>query len=186
MSVAWKVHYAKLRRWTVPLLAITILAVIVVLFPHVGRVAGGARRWLPLGGLFNFQPAELAKLGMILYLSNFLANRGARVREFGAGLMPPLIVFLILAVAILRQPDLGSVLILAMITGVMLFIGGARMLEMYPVSPLLRNQASSIGITSYDGRVFYGLNADRDAMADIGVLAVGVPLEDAEEAHAVF
>ncbi|MFI9509417.1 wax ester/triacylglycerol synthase family O-acyltransferase [Nocardia sp. NPDC052566] len=55
-----------------------------------------------------------------------------------------------------------------------MYIGGARMLEMYPVSPLLRNQASSIGITSYDGRVFYGLNADRDAMADIGVLAASV------------
>ncbi|MEU7628476.1 wax ester/triacylglycerol synthase family O-acyltransferase [Nocardia sp. NPDC049220] len=55
-----------------------------------------------------------------------------------------------------------------------MFIGGARMLEMYPVSPLLRNQASSIGITSYDGRVFYGLNADRDAMADIDVLAAAV------------
>jgi WS/DGAT/MGAT family acyltransferase len=55
-----------------------------------------------------------------------------------------------------------------------MYIGGARMLEMYPVSPLLRNQASSIGITSYDGRVFYGLNADRDAMADVGVLSAAV------------
>ncbi|WP_040721342.1 WS/DGAT/MGAT family O-acyltransferase [Nocardia veterana] len=55
-----------------------------------------------------------------------------------------------------------------------MYIGGARMLEMYPVSPLLRNQASSIGITSYDGRVFYGLNADREAMADIAVLAAAV------------
>ncbi len=55
-----------------------------------------------------------------------------------------------------------------------MYIGGARMLEMYPVSPLLRRQASSIGITSYDGHVFYGLNADRDAMADIGVLAAAV------------
>ncbi|MGV9679715.1 WS/DGAT/MGAT family O-acyltransferase [Nocardia sp. NPDC003482] len=55
-----------------------------------------------------------------------------------------------------------------------MYIGGARILEMYPVSPLLRNQASSIGITSYDGRVFYGLNADRDAMADIGVLSAAV------------
>jgi cell division protein FtsW len=126
MSVAWKVHYAKLRRWTVPLLGVTVLAVIIVLFPHIGRVAGGARRWLPIGGVFNFQPAELAKLGMILYLSNFLANRGPRTREFWSGLVPPLIVFLVLAVAILKQPDLGSVLVLAMITGVMLFIGGAR------------------------------------------------------------
>ena len=130
MSVAWKVHYARLRRWTVPLLVLTVLAVIVVLFPHVGRAAGGARRWLPLGGVFNFQPAELAKLGLILYLSNFLANRGARVRQFIPGLVPPLLVLLILAVAILKQPDLGSVLILAMIAGVMLFVGGARLVHL--------------------------------------------------------
>ncbi|MEU0541575.1 wax ester/triacylglycerol synthase family O-acyltransferase [Nocardia sp. NPDC005978] len=55
-----------------------------------------------------------------------------------------------------------------------MFIGGARMLEMYPVSPLLRFQALSIGLTSYDGRVFYGLTADRDAMADIAVLTASV------------
>ncbi|MGW0180904.1 WS/DGAT/MGAT family O-acyltransferase [Nocardia sp. NPDC003345] len=61
-----------------------------------------------------------------------------------------------------------------------MYVGGARMLEMYPVPPLLRNQATSIGITSYDGRVCYGLNADREAMADIGVLAASVP-ESMEE-----
>lgn len=55
-----------------------------------------------------------------------------------------------------------------------MYIGGARMLEMYPVSPLLRNQTLSVGLTSYDGRVFYGLNADRDAMADIDVLVASV------------
>ena len=126
MSVAWKVHYARLRRWALPLMCLAVLAVTIVLFPHVGRVAGGARRWVSIGGAFNIQPAEMAKLALILYLSNFLANRGARVREFGPGLVPPLIVFLVLAIAILRQPDLGSVLILAMITGVMLFVGGAR------------------------------------------------------------
>ena len=51
-----------------------------------------------------------------------------------------------------------------------MYIGGARMLEMYPVSPLLRNQALSIGLTSYDGRVYYGLNADREAMSDVDLL----------------
>ncbi|WP_336080841.1 WS/DGAT/MGAT family O-acyltransferase [Nocardia sp. SSK8] len=55
-----------------------------------------------------------------------------------------------------------------------MYIGGARMLEMYPVSPLLRNQTLNFGLTSYDGQVFYGLNADRDAMADIDVLAASV------------
>lgn len=51
-----------------------------------------------------------------------------------------------------------------------MYVGGARMLEMYPVSPLLRNQALSIGLTSYDGTVYYGFNGDRDAMPDIAVV----------------
>ncbi len=52
-----------------------------------------------------------------------------------------------------------------------LYAGGSRMLAAYPVVPLARNQAVSIGLTSYDGGVFYGLNADRDGMPDVDVLA---------------
>ncbi|MEX2291097.1 MAG: wax ester/triacylglycerol synthase family O-acyltransferase [Mycobacteriales bacterium] len=52
-----------------------------------------------------------------------------------------------------------------------LYAAGARMLEMYPVVPLAKGQAVSIGLNSYDGRVYYGLNADRDAIPDIDVLA---------------
>jgi WS/DGAT/MGAT family acyltransferase len=51
-----------------------------------------------------------------------------------------------------------------------LYAAGARMLEMYPVVPLSKGQAVSIGLTSYDGGVYYGLNADRDAMPDVDVL----------------
>ncbi|MFD1813426.1 WS/DGAT/MGAT family O-acyltransferase [Rhodococcus gannanensis] len=51
-----------------------------------------------------------------------------------------------------------------------LCLGGARLLETYPVSPLIRNQALSIGLTSYDGHVYYGLNGDRDAMSDVDVI----------------
>ena len=52
-----------------------------------------------------------------------------------------------------------------------LYAAGARMLASYPVMPLAKGQAVSIGLTSYDGGVYYGLNADRDAMADVDVLA---------------
>lgn len=61
-----------------------------------------------------------------------------------------------------------------------LYVGQARMVEMYPVPPLLRNQALAIGLTSYDGHVFYGLNADREAMADVEVLP-GMLIESLEE-----
>ncbi len=52
-----------------------------------------------------------------------------------------------------------------------LYAAGARMLEMFPVVPLARGQALAIGLTSYDGGVFYGFNGDRDAMSDVDVLA---------------
>jgi hypothetical protein len=52
-----------------------------------------------------------------------------------------------------------------------LYANGARMQEVYPVVPLAKNMAVSIGLTSYNGEVFYGLTADRDAMSDVDVLA---------------
>lgn len=61
-----------------------------------------------------------------------------------------------------------------------LYSAGAKMLEMYPVVPLARNQAVSVGVTSYDGGLYYGLNADRDAMPDVDVLA-GLIEESLEE-----
>jgi diacylglycerol O-acyltransferase len=61
-----------------------------------------------------------------------------------------------------------------------LYSAGAKMLEMYPVVPLARNQAVSVGVTSYDGGLYYGLNADRDAIPDVDVLA-GLIEESLEE-----
>lgn len=133
MLVAWHIHYLRLRRLTLPLLAVTIVALLAVLFPHIGREAGGARRWLTMGGPLNFQPAELAKLALVLYLANFLANRGDRTRQFGAGVLPPLVVLGALAAPIVQQPDLGSALVLALITFVMLFVGGARLTHLLAV-----------------------------------------------------
>jgi cell division protein FtsW len=134
MSVAWRLHYERLRAITVPLLLLTFAALVVVLLPHIGREAGGARRWLAFGGPLNFQPSELAKLTIIMYLANFLANRGARVREFGAGIIPPLIVLAAFALPVVKQPDLGSALILALVTFAMLFGGGAKLSHLLVVA----------------------------------------------------
>jgi hypothetical protein len=66
-----------------------------------------------------------------------------------------------------------------------LYVAGSRMLEVFPVVPLVRGQGLSVGITSYDGRVYVGLNADRDALGDVELLAdlveqeIGHLLEDA-------
>lgn len=136
MLAAWRIHYVRLRRFTFPLLLGTLVTLVLVLIPHVGRVAGGARRWISFGGPLNFQPAELAKLALILYLAHFLANRGSRTREFGVGMIPPLVVLALAAVPIVKQPDLGSALILVIIAFVMLFVGGARLTHLAGVGAL--------------------------------------------------
>ena len=51
-----------------------------------------------------------------------------------------------------------------------LYAAGAQLLELFPVVPLARGQGLSIGLTSYNGRVYYGLNADRDALPDVDVI----------------
>jgi hypothetical protein len=61
-----------------------------------------------------------------------------------------------------------------------LYAAGARMLEMYPVVPLAKGQGVCVGLTSYDGGVYYGLNADRNAMPDIDVLALCIEQSLAE------
>jgi diacylglycerol O-acyltransferase / wax synthase len=65
-----------------------------------------------------------------------------------------------------------------------LYAAGSRMLEVFPVVPLARGQGVSIGITSYDGCVYFGLNADRDSVGDVDVLADLIEQEVAELAHA--
>jgi diacylglycerol O-acyltransferase len=66
-----------------------------------------------------------------------------------------------------------------------LYAGQARMTEMFPVMPLVRNQALAIGVTSYHGGVYFGLNGDRKAVSDVDILAgmIEESLEELKGAH---
>jgi diacylglycerol O-acyltransferase len=72
------------------------------------------------------------------------------------------------------HPGRGHDLVITNVPGPQfpLYAAGARMLESYPIVPLVQDRVLSVGVSSYDGGVFFGLNADRDAMSDVGVLAV--------------
>lgn len=83
-------------------------------------------RWLSLGPA-TFQPTELLKFSLVVYLATSLARRGDRVRTFRDGVLPYLIVLAVLGVVVLKQPDLGMVLVLGALTIAMLFFAGARL-----------------------------------------------------------
>jgi cell division protein FtsW len=129
MWLARSTHYQRLRPLAIPLLFAAGLLMILVLVPGVGRIAGGARRWIVAGPL-SFQPVEVAKLAIVLYLAHFVARRGLGIRQWRRGLLPPLTITAALALLALRQPDMGSALALGATVTMALFLGGARLFHL--------------------------------------------------------
>jgi cell division protein FtsW len=125
LLAALKLGHARVALLAYPLLAATVVLMVLVTVPGVGQRAGGAQRWLDLG-LFRFQPAEAAKVVLVLYLARSLARKREKVRTFSIGVLPHLLVTGLLAGLCLVQRDLGSAVILFVVLFAMLFAAGAR------------------------------------------------------------
>ncbi|HEX9788970.1 MAG TPA: putative lipid II flippase FtsW [Candidatus Binatia bacterium] len=130
------------RRFAYPLLAISFIILAMVLIPGIGVSRGGARRWIMFPG-FAFQPSELAKLSMVLYLAHSMAKKEQLIRTFSVGVLPHLIVSGAFAGLLLLEPDFGTALILTMLLYFMLFIGGVR------ISHLLATALLALPVLAY-------------------------------------
>jgi cell division protein FtsW len=135
MWLARSIHYQRLRRLTIPLLLVAGALMILVLVPGIGRVAGGARRWIAVGPA-SFQPVEIAKLALVLYLAHFATRRSLGVRDLRRGVLPPLAIAASLGTLALLQPDMGSALVLGGIAIGALFLGGARLTHLAAAAAL--------------------------------------------------
>lgn len=121
-------------RWLVyPLLAASALLLILVKIPNVGLTVKGATRWLQLGS-FSFQPSDLTRLVLIIYLAYSMAKKEERIKHFSIGFVPHVGVLLFFVLMISLQPDFGSMLILIALAWVMMFAGGVRLVHL--LSPL--------------------------------------------------
>jgi cell division protein FtsW len=125
LLLAMKLGYRRIEKLAVPLLLLSLVLLVLVLVPGLGVVAGGARRWLRVGSL-AFQPSELAKVALVLWLSRSLARKGERVRTFSAGLLPHLFMLGLFALLLLLEPDFGTTVVMACLTFALLFVAGAR------------------------------------------------------------
>ncbi len=123
MILALRLGWRRAAALAYPLLAATV--VLLLLVPLVGRTAGGARRWLDLG-VMRFQPAELAKVVLVLYLARSLARKREKVRMFSIGVLPHVLVTGLLVVLCLAESDLGTGVLLMVVLFAMLFAAGAR------------------------------------------------------------
>lgn len=127
MLLLMRIPYERLRCLAYPFWGLSVALLVCVLIPGLGTEIGGAVRWLRIGGL-SFQPAEFAKLAVILLLAYSLAKKGReKIRNFSIGVLPHLLLVLPLCVLVLVQPDFGTAALMAVLLVGMLFIGGVRL-----------------------------------------------------------
>ncbi len=137
-----RVRYDRWRRLRVVLPLVTLALLVIVLVPGIGVVAGGSSRWIGLGPL-RVQPSELMKLAMAVFAADLLARRADRLERTNAVVVPLLGLLAVSGLLVLKQPDMGTALVLAFITFALLFAGGV------PLRPV----AKAIGATAFLGLV---------------------------------
>lgn len=129
MLVTMQIDYHFWYRWAKPLFALTLLLLLLVLIPGLGKVVNGARRWLGVGSWY-LQPSELAKLGVVLFMAASLTKRQPFMSSFSRGLLPHLAVLLVVFGLILKEPDLGTALAISGTVFLLLYAAGAKLTQL--------------------------------------------------------
>lgn len=136
MMIVLRVPYRTYCKLAYPILLASLGLVFMVFVPGIGRTIGGATRWINLGPV-AFQPSELAKVAMIIFLAYSLEKKAGKIRSFKIGVIPHLLVMLVVAGAILSQRDFGAAVMIAVITWFMLFAAGAKLSYLFGMVVML-------------------------------------------------
>jgi cell division protein FtsW len=128
MYVASRIDFRLLRYLAIPVYVGSLALLVLVLIPGIGSEAFGSRRWLVIPGVGSFQPAELAKLAICIYLAHWLDRRGKMARSFWNGLVPFSLLVAPGFVLIALEPDLGTSGVYAITALSVFFMAGANLL----------------------------------------------------------
>lgn len=112
-----------------PLILLSIVLLTILILPIWRREIGSPARWLKFAS-FSFQPAELAKFALVVYLARSLVKKGEAIENFSHGLLPHLLILGIFFGLVFKQPDFGTGLIFCALVFIILFAGGARILHL--------------------------------------------------------
>ena len=132
-AFAVNIDYHRLRVYSAVFLLISIAMLVLVFVPTFGKSAGGAMRWLRLGPV-TFQPSEMVKLAIVLYMADTLARRQRWIEQFWKSLALPLFVFFVVLSLIILQPDLGTTILIGLIVVIMIFAAGVRFRYLLPLA----------------------------------------------------
>jgi cell division protein FtsW len=119
-----KLGYRRMEALALPFLFVSLALLVLMHLPGLGHSAGGARRWMRLGSV-TFQPSELAKIALVLWLARSLARKQERVRTFSVGFLPHMVMLALFGFLLMLEPDFGTAVVLAAVTFALLFVAGA-------------------------------------------------------------
>lgn len=150
MLLAANYDYHKIGRKTVwAMLIVSVVLLVLVLIPGIGSQANDSWRWIVIAG-FRFQPSELAKLALILFLSFNLSRRRRPLETFFGDLMPYLFVLGVISVLLLLETHLSATIIMIAITMIILFVAGAKIRHFAVLTvPVLLTIVAVISFTDY-------------------------------------
>ncbi|MGD8685073.1 MAG: putative peptidoglycan glycosyltransferase FtsW, partial [Chloroflexota bacterium] len=141
LLVMMRTDYRYWRSFSILGIVVAMVLLVLVIGPKIPPLlypieANGATRWLQIGGLPSFQPTEVAKLALVIFLAHWLSARGKKVGSFRAGLLPFLFVVGPMAALILLEPDLGTTGVVVLTAFAMLFVAGGSILQMLMLVPV--------------------------------------------------
>jgi cell division protein FtsW len=122
---AASLDYRLLKKYAWPLFAIAVVLLLLVLVPHIGRKINGARRWFDLHGV-RFQPSELGKIALIIALACYGDRYQRRMPTFKWGIVFPVAIIGMVLGLIFVEPDRGTTILLAAVSGAMLLLAGVQ------------------------------------------------------------
>ena len=125
----------------------SLLLLIAVLIPHIGRSVNGARRWIPLG-ITNFQPSELAKVAMVFYAASYMVRKMEIKERFFRAVLPMGVAVVVVGMLVMAEPDMGAFMVIAVIAMGILFLGGVNARMFFVIATLVVVAFASIVASS--------------------------------------
>jgi cell division protein FtsW len=130
---AIRFDYHSWQRLVRPLLILSVILLLAVLVPGVGIYVSGARRWIGYG-IFRIQPSEIAKLALLIFTADIVSRRARELSDWKRVLRPVVLVLMLFAALVMKEPDLGTTLVMALLVIAMLVAGGVRAKHLFVVA----------------------------------------------------
>jgi cell division protein FtsW len=124
-AVALQVPVRVWEKWAPYIFLAALVLLLLVLIPGIGKVVNKSRRWIPLG-IMNFQPSELAKLAMAMYAASYMVRKMDVKENFVKAVWPMAVALGFTGVLLLREPDMGAFMVVALVSMGILFLGGVN------------------------------------------------------------